>query len=206
MKILNLYAGIGGNRKLWNDVNVVAIEIDKDIAKIYQKNFPNDKVIVDDAHKYLLEHILDDWDFIWASPPCPTHSRLRKANVKQNPPIYPDMKLYEEILLLEGYAKCKWVVENVISWYHPLIIPYEVGNHYFWSNFAINTKNFPKRGIGNYGETLETLSNDRFEINHKEYENVDKRKVLRNCVEPLLGLHVFNNAFKLQQKKLLDVR
>jgi DNA (cytosine-5)-methyltransferase 1 len=32
MKILNLYAGIGGNRKLWNDMPVTAIENDKAIA------------------------------------------------------------------------------------------------------------------------------------------------------------------------------
>ena len=33
MKVLNLYAGLGGNRKLWNGVNVVAIEIDENIGR-----------------------------------------------------------------------------------------------------------------------------------------------------------------------------
>lgn len=64
MKILNLYAGIGGNRKLWGEDNeVTAIEYDENIAKIYQENFPNDKVIVTDAHEYLLEHFRE-FDFI----------------------------------------------------------------------------------------------------------------------------------------------
>ena len=202
IRVLNLYAGIGGNRKLWENVKVTALEIDENIAKIYKKNFPNDKVIIKDAHKYLLNHINNGFDFIWASPPCPTHSRLRKANEKQNPPIYPDMQLYEEILFLKGYSKCKWVVENVISWYNPMILPYEVGNHYFWSNFPISKKSFKKRGIGNYGETLETLSKDRFKIDHEEYNYVDKRKVLRNCVEPKLALHIFKAAFKVKQNNL----
>ena len=36
MKVLNLYAGIGGNRKLWTDVEVTAIENNESIAAIYQ--------------------------------------------------------------------------------------------------------------------------------------------------------------------------
>ncbi|HEC40865.1 MAG TPA: DNA cytosine methyltransferase, partial [bacterium] len=75
MKILNLYAGIGGNRKLWGDKHeIIAIEIDPKIAAIYQDLFPNDKVIIADAHQYLLEHF-KEFDFIWSSPPCPSHSR-----------------------------------------------------------------------------------------------------------------------------------
>ncbi|NOR84997.1 DNA cytosine methyltransferase, partial [archaeon] len=129
MKILNLYSGIGGNRKLWGDEHeITAIELNPKIAKIYQDFFPNDIMIVADAHQYLLEHF-EEFDFIWASPPCPSHSHIRKelgvevrGNIK---PIFPDMKLYEEILFLKGYFKGKWVVENVISWYEPLIKPFE---------------------------------------------------------------------------------
>ena len=56
IKVLNLYAGIGGNRKLWENVDVMAIEINPKIAEIYQDFFPDDKVIIADAHQYLLEH------------------------------------------------------------------------------------------------------------------------------------------------------
>ena len=100
MKVLNLYAGIGGNRKLWKDVDVTAVELNPEIAKIYQDFFPQDKVIVADAHQYLLEHF-EEYDFIWSSPPCPSHSRVRKATRHQNPPIYPDMKLLNVIGGLE---------------------------------------------------------------------------------------------------------
>ena len=110
LKVCNLYCGIGGNRKLWQDVEVTAVENNPDIAKIYCDFFPNDKMVVGDAHAYLLEHF-GEFDFIWSSPPCPTHSKPRyimassdnkefqeKHNQK---PIYPSMKLYEEILLLQ---------------------------------------------------------------------------------------------------------
>ena len=59
MKVGNLYAGIGGNRKLWpKECEVTAIENNKEIAKIYLDFFPNDKVIVIDAHQFLLEHYI----------------------------------------------------------------------------------------------------------------------------------------------------
>ena len=58
LKALNLYAGIGGNRKLWDgvvdDLEVTAVEIDEKIAEIYQDFFPKtDKVVVKDAHEFL---------------------------------------------------------------------------------------------------------------------------------------------------------
>src|SRR5689334_22688290 len=103
MKILNLYANVGGNRKLWgNEHEITAVEIDPQIASIYQDLWPNDKVVVGDAHEYLLEHF-GEFDFIWASPPCPTHSRARFAVAagwvdnpdRQHKPVYPNMLLYQ---------------------------------------------------------------------------------------------------------------
>ena len=54
VKILNLYACLGGNRAKWDevaDVEVTAVELDPELAKLYQERFPNDKVIVADAHQ-----------------------------------------------------------------------------------------------------------------------------------------------------------
>ena len=104
MKILNLYACLGGNRYKWNevknDIEVTAVEIDLELAKLYKKRFPNDKVIVADAHEYLL-HNYKKFDFIWSSPPCPSHSKSRFARHKSTIPMYPDMSLYQQILLLK---------------------------------------------------------------------------------------------------------
>jgi DNA (cytosine-5)-methyltransferase 1 len=78
MKILNLYAGLGGNRKLWQNHNIIAVEYTEKIAQVYKNNFPNDNVIIADAHQYLLDHH-KEFDFIWSSPPCQSHSRMVKA-------------------------------------------------------------------------------------------------------------------------------
>jgi site-specific DNA-cytosine methylase len=68
MKILNLYSGIGGNRKLWGDAHeITAIEFNEEIAMIYKDYFPNDEVIIADAHEFLLKNYMN-YDFIWSSP------------------------------------------------------------------------------------------------------------------------------------------
>jgi DNA (cytosine-5)-methyltransferase 1 len=143
MKILNLYACLGGNRYKWDevaDVDVTAVELDPELARLYQERFPNDKVIVADAHQYLLDHY-QEYDFIWSSPPCPTHSRMRKTNTgegeRKSKATYSDMKLYEEILLLEHFYKGRYCVENVIPYYEPLIPAKKRGRHLYWTNFNL---------------------------------------------------------------------
>ena len=212
IKILNLYAGIGGNRKLWDDdkVDVTAVENVPEIAKIYQDFFPNDKIIIADAHQFLLEHF-EEYDFIWSSPPCPTHSRMRLlCHIQEGKgDKFPDMKLYEEIILLKHFFKGKWVIENVISYYNPLIRPYKVGNHYYWANFVISDKKEDKRMIIRL-TTKETIKHKEklFGINVNELEIPEKLKVkiLNNCVEPKTGLIVFNMAFNDKQKTLNDLK
>lgn len=203
-KILNLYAGIGGNRKFWGDEHeVTAVENNPEIAKIYQDFFPNDKVIVADAHQYLLDHY-KEFDFILSSPPCPSHSRIRIHSAVargQNEAIYPDMKLYEEILFLEGYFKGKWVVENVISWYEPLKKPFIYQEHYYWANFIIDGKGAANRCHNAGIEALQKLKG--FDLSkYKISQDYSKEKILRNCVEPKAGLHIFNCAFKERQETL----
>jgi DNA (cytosine-5)-methyltransferase 1 len=188
IKILNLYAGIGGNRKLWGkDVEVTAVEHDENIAKIYQDYFPNDRVIVGDAHEYLKENY-KNFDFIWTSPPCPTHSRMRMNHKKK---VYPDLKLYEEILFLKHFCKDKlWVVENVVPYYKPLIEPTKVlHRHVFWCNFDIKDFNMEKLGTCKIKKEREFLQ-EKFGYNLDGYTGIDKRKVLRNCVVPVLGKHI----------------
>ena len=141
MKILNLYACLGGNRYKWGDEHeITAVEWDEELARLYQERFPKDKVIVADAHQYLLENFRN-FDFIWTSPPCPSHSRAafgsRKSIKASHKPIYPDMKLYQEIVFLKHYFDGKYVVENVIPYYDPLIPAIKRGRHLYWTNFNL---------------------------------------------------------------------
>ena len=208
VKILNLYAGIGGNRKLWGDEHeVTVVENNPDIAKVYQELFPNDKVIVGDAHQYLLDHY-EEFDFIWSSPPCPTHSRMRllchEQEGKTTP--YPDMMLYQEIIFLKHWFKGKWVVENVISYYEPLIKPHKVGNHYYWSNFIISQYREDKRMIIRMNtDDIIINKSAKFGFNLEGFDVSKslKVKMLNNAVEPKTALHIFNCAFKIKQQVLI---
>ena len=201
MKILNLYAGIGGNRRLWGEEHeVVAVEYDESIAAIYQDLYPNDTVIVADAHKYLLDvHRQGLFDFIWSSPPCPTHSRMNfLLNQKESyTPRYPDMKLYEEIILLKTFYKGYWVVENVKSYYDPLIEPQVSGGHYFWANFEIPNLDTRKKVRNDKGYTLQKKMEDKGIIiqDFHGYKK-DKRTLLNNAIEGELGLAILNQIDK----------
>jgi DNA (cytosine-5)-methyltransferase 1 len=131
MKILNLYACLGGNRYKWgNDHEITAVELDPEAARLYQERFPNDTVIVADAHQYLLDHY-KEFDFIWSSPPCPTHSRLVNTNKNRvgYKNKYPDMTLYQEVLLLKNIYTGMYCVENVITFYEQLIKAQKRGRH-----------------------------------------------------------------------------
>ena len=204
MKILNLYAGIGGNRKLWGDEHeITAVENVPEIAKIYQDFYPKDKVIVADAHQYLLDHY-KEFDFIWSSPPCPTHSRFNfLSNEQEGKKLkYPDMKLYEEIIFLKHWFKGKWCVENVISYYDPLIPPTQSSSHYFWTNFLFRPTDNIKRGIKRIDEE-DFKREEEMGISLEGYKfktKRDRRKLINNCCEPNIGLHILQEAFKEPNK------
>lgn len=201
MKILNLYAGIGGNRKLWGGYEVVAVENVPEIAEVYRALYPDDTVIVADAHQYLLDHH-KEFDFIWSSPPCPTHSRLQIPQNAIGNVRYPDMALYQEIIFLQHFSRVPWVVENVIGYYTPLIPPTrELARHYFWSNFHLSKFYNPKGAydLVRHGiASLEDYHGIKLPTGTKE-----ARKLLRNAVIPELGLHVFNCKDNLKQEILL---
>jgi DNA (cytosine-5)-methyltransferase 1 len=101
------------------------------------------------------------------------------------------MNLYQEILLLQYFFKGKYCVENVISYYKPLIEPQEIANHYLWANFRIVDYVTEKRGAR---ENKEYLSKRKGII--LDDKVMGKRQLLRNCTEPELGKYVFDCAFK----------
>jgi DNA (cytosine-5)-methyltransferase 1 len=194
-KVLNLYAGIGGNRKLWENCEVTAVEMNEEIAGIYKEYYPNDNVIVGDAHEYLLNNY-DKFDFIWSSPPCQTHSRATfwgGSRGKNRHPKYIDFKLWQEIIFLKHYSKCKFVVENVVPYYEPFVQPTVIlQRHCFWSNFKI--VNFalkePEFNLLNVSanDTVYGISLKGRKMKHR------KDAILRNMVNPDLGLYIFEQA------------
>ena len=205
--ILNLYCGIGGNRRFWgDDFKITAIEYKQEIADVYKSYFPKDKVIVTDAHKYLLEHY-KEYDFIWSSPPCPSHSDIRRCGVHkgQYSAIYPEMSLYQEIILLKHFAKGFYIVENVKPYYEPLIRPDTIlHRHFLWCNFPIQKKQFKDdRRHSDINGNKEVYG---FDLKNNQVK--DKRKLLRNMVNPEIGLYILNEAqniktYEEKQQKLL---
>lgn len=201
MKILNLYAGIGGNRKLWQGHNITAVEHDENIATVYADLFPNDELVIGDAHAYLLEHHAE-YDFIWSSPPCQTHSSFRhniNVRFRGTPAKYPDMTLYEEIVFLQYYSKAKWVIENVKPYYTPLIEPTVVlQRHLFWANFEILEREFAKDNIRS-AQIPDLEKKHGYDLSG--YKLPNKRQVLRNCVTPELGEHILLAALTEQSEE-----
>ena len=204
MKILNLYAGIGGNRRLWGtEHEITAVENVPEIAKIYADFFPKDVIIIGDAHQYLLDHY-KEFDFIWSSPPCPTHSRFNFLSNEQEGKTmkYPDMTLYQEIIFLKHWFKGKWCVENVVSYYDPLIPPTLSSNHYFWTNFLFRPLENRVRGIKRKDEE-DYKREEILGIDLSKYKFSTKRKrrvVINNCCEPEVGLHILKESLKEPNK------
>jgi len=200
MKILNLYACLGGNRYKWGDEHeITAVELDSELARMYKERFPNDTVIVADAHQYLLDHY-KEFDFIWTSPPCPSHSRIRfnQAKGRQDDVYnaeYPDMKLYQEILLLDNYFEGQYVVENVIPYYEPLIPAKKRGRHLYWCNFNLpNDLSFRKSVVGTGTDEVRKLC-EFHEIDLSNYKGEQRKdKIARNLVDYEAGLTIFNTA------------
>jgi DNA (cytosine-5)-methyltransferase 1 len=209
-KVLNLYACLGGNRYKWNEVaeqagielEVTAVEWDKELAKLYQERFINDIVIIADAHEYLLNNY-KNFDFIWSSPPCPSHSKIRITQKTRSNfvAVYPDMKLYEEIIFLDNYFTGKYVVENVIPYYEPLIQANKRGRHLYWTNFNLPNDINERKLDGilctmiDEHKKLEEFHDYKVKANVGGY-----RDVLRNLVDYEAGKTIFKIALGLKQE------
>lgn len=163
LRVLNAFAGLGGNSMHWDNCEVVAIEENEKIAAVYQKLHPTHEVIVGDAYQFFKENH-ESFDFAWFSPPCQKHSRMMKAT-RHKVADYPDFRLYELITFLQHFFKGDWVVENVVPYYEPLIKPFSFMD---WLGMQFDEVIYYK---GNHCPV----------------------QVLRNCVHPVLGQSIFNS-------------
>ena len=205
-KILNLYACLGGNRYKWDEVadnlEVTAVELDADLAKLYQDRFPNDTVIVADAHQYLLDHY-KEFDFIWSSPPCPTHSRARYWSIGANGknPAYPDMKLYQEIIFLKNHFKGKYVVENVIPYYEPMFKPIKRNRHLYWTNFNLPNVLSDRDAIVGQGKNEVSKLCEFHDYDFYKYKGKQPmNKMARNLVDYEAGRTILETALGIIRK------
>ncbi len=184
---------------MWSGCEVTAVEFDTKIAEVYADLYPTDIIVVGDAHQYLIDHY-DEFDFIWSSPPCQSHSRMRHhlgVGAKGFQKKYPDMRLYEEIVFLTHFCKVPWVVESVIPYYEPMFSPQRIdGRHLYWSNLKLTP-------VNNTRENLRAIQIPQLQqlhgINLSDYKLSDKRQVLRNCVSPAVGLSVYNDVLKCRK-------
>lgn len=196
LKILNLFSGIGGNRKLWKDVEVTAIDNDPEICRVYQKSFPDDVVICDDALDYINYNKLDKFDLVWASPPCITHSRIQTIRMNM-----PDMStLYGTIVWLRDMRKINYVVENVISWYTPAYNPKKIKRHYFWSSWDLDIDDFESEyKLDGSVYKMNKYLNMPIDLLNVRYSR--KRQIIRNCIDPKLGNAIIE-SFRRHYRKV----
>lgn len=208
-KILNLYACLGGNRYKWDEVadnlEITAVELDPEAARLYKERFPKDEVIVADAHQYLLDHY-KEFDFIWSSPPCPTHSKVRFTQKNQDfyKPEYPNMMLYQEVIFLQHHFEGKFCIENVIPYYEPLIPAQKRGRHLYWTNFILpnDIAERSMRGV------MCGQSNDEFkklcefhQYDFSQYKGEQSRtKMARNLVDYEVGKTILETALNIYKK------
>jgi DNA (cytosine-5)-methyltransferase 1 len=196
IKVLNLFAGLGGNRKKWEGCEITAVEMCPKIAAVYAKLYPDDELIIGDAFQYLLDHH-QEFDFVWGSPPCQRNSKMIRSG-RNRKPAYPDLRLYEMKIFMDYNFKGGYVIENVNPYYKPLIEPaVKVGRHLFWSNFEFKAdevkqpKNFINQTTVAGKKLLQDWLGIHYEGNVYYGNNHCPAQILRNCVHPDLGLQIF---------------
>lgn len=204
-KVLNLFGGIGGNRRAFDDdkYDVTTVESNQNIAAYYLSEYPQDEVIVGDAYDYLWKNF-HKFDFVWASPPCTTHTILNKVRAgrkykktfKNDIIKLPDPGIFSLIIWMKEIYRGDWVVENVKNGYSfkyfnvkPTAV---VGRHYIWSNFHVTEMDvFKKEHVGSI-EDICKIKNINYEKFKKWNFNLRKDNIGHNTVLEKYARHVMD--------------
>ena len=213
IKLLNLFSGIGGNTYTLNRdrFEVTHIEHNVEVAEECELQNPQDIVIMDDAWEYV--HDYDKYDYLWASPPCQTHTGLNNALHGQGRRRLPDFRLYALITYLKHFVKTPWVVENVKPYYQDLamIRPTAVlSRHWYWSNYNLIGERYKQNP---FNVTNARPKKDGKRMTSKEHRDklqeylgitltklryIDGKnpsQILSNCVHPDEGKYLIEQAF-----------
>ena len=98
------------------------------------------------------------------------------------------MKLYQEIIFLEYYYKGKWIVENVIPFYEPIIPAKKRGSERKVKISAVN-------------EEVERMSKFH-DYDFKQYKGKQRLdKIARNLVDYEAGRTIFETALGIIRKQ-----
>ena len=185
---------------MWPDSwRVTAVEIDERVAAEYARRYPYDDVAVGDAHAFVISRA-HEFDAVWTSPPCPTHSRLA-VNVAKRKGVEPepDPRLWCEVEHLQKLGG-RYVVENVHTYYDPPIAPDVVTRrHYYWTSGApgLLTWEHPLPVSGRMtGLTADAIA-ESYGLPKLPAGSVpDRRQAMRNAVTPREGLEIALAAFE----------
>jgi DNA (cytosine-5)-methyltransferase 1 len=130
---------------------------------------------------------------------------MRKTNTGEgegkSKATYPDMMLYQEIILLQHFFKGKYCIENVIPYYEPLIPAQKRGRHLYWCNFIL-PNNLGERKASNFiNSKVSELSkfHDYDFTKYKGEQRVDK--MARNLVDYEAGRTILETALGIIRKK-----
>ena len=209
LKILDLFCGLGGVARGFQtfliengiDFEYYAIDVDDRILKAHKVLNPRSIVIKRDAYSFSDEELCN-YDFIWASPPCETHSIVGTWRRKIS--VDPDMRLYELIDRLYDLGK-PFVVENVKPYYKPPIRPTSRANrHVLWSNLEIPPIKVNLPTFTSVKNKIDTLA--RY---HEIHDKVNKvRKILggktRDCLRDMVHWRVAYAIAKRVMPQVLE--
>ena len=123
------------------------------------------------------------------------------------------MIIYQQIILLELVSKGenprfkgKYVIENVVPYYDPLIPAHKRGRHLYWTNFNLpNTLSNRKSPVfGNSTDELNKLC-EFHDYNFKQYKGKQSTvKIARNLVEYEAGKTILQTAIGVMTKRNVE--
>ena len=114
---------------------------------------------------------------------------------------YPDMKLYEEIIFLQTFFKGKYVVENVIPYYEPLIHAQKRHRHLYWTNFILPTKLTKREARISTGTNEVKKLCEFHEFDFYKYKGSQPtNKIARNLVDYEAGKTILETACGIIKK------
>lgn len=67
-----------------------------------------------------------------------------------------------------------------------------MAKHYFWTNFILREFQGTNRGVGAKNE--KEFMKEKLGFDLTPYKGIDKRLLLRNCVEPEVAKHILDLA------------